>query len=211
RAFTIELPPFWDVGVAGVLLIAAIAAVLWAATHPSFRTASWQALLTDPIVGRAGRPIAIAGAAFIFLVVWRYVASVSRTPPTQAGPDDFSKAWTALEGAADAAPESILAFSGDFSFLFSDSGRSFIPYAAYGSSLFALGGPIGLADERRSLLAAFCEWADRDNLKPVIYAAPASLLPDLLDLGFKVEKIGENAVIDLVQFSLAGKARENIR
>lgn len=211
RAFSIQMPPVWFAGVAAILLLAAIGAVLWAATHPSFRTAPLLALLTDPIIGRAGRPIAVAGAAFICLVFWRYVASVRRTPPMQPGPDDFSRAWTALEGAADAAPESILAFSGDFSFLFSASGRSFIPYAAYGSSLFALGGPVGPADERRSMLAAFCEWADRDNLKPVIYAAPVPLLPDLLDLGFKVEKIGENAVIGLAQFSLAGKARESIR
>lgn len=211
RAFSIRMPPVWFAAVAGTLLLAAIGAVLWAATHPAFRTAPWQALLTDPIIGRAGRPIAVASAAFFCLVIWRYVASAKRTPPAQAGPDDFSRAWTALEGAVDAAPEAILAFSGDLSFLFSPSGRSFIAYAAFGSSLFALGGPVGLVDERRSLLAAFCERADRDNLKPVIYAAPVPLLPDLLDLGFKVEKIGENAVIDLAQFSLAGKARESIR
>ncbi|OFW99673.1 MAG: hypothetical protein A3E78_02450 [Alphaproteobacteria bacterium RIFCSPHIGHO2_12_FULL_63_12] len=211
RAFSIRMPPLWFAGVAATLLVAVIGAVLWAATHPAFRTAPWQSLLIDPVIGRAGRPVAVAGAAFVCLAVWRYLASVERTPPTRPGPDEYSKAWTALEGAAEAAPESILAFSGDLALLFSDSGRSFIPYAAYGSSLFALAGPAGPADERRAMLASFCERADRDNLKPVVYAAPVPLLPDLLDLGFKVEKIGENAVIDLPQFSLAGKARESIR
>jgi len=211
RAFSIRMPPVWFFGVAGTLLLSAIGAVLWAATHPSFRTAPWLSLLTDPIIGRAGRPIAVASAVFICLVFWRYVASAQRTPPKQPGPDDFSRAAAALANDSDAAPESILAFSGDLSFLFSESGKSFVPYAAFGSSLFALSGPVGPAVERRAMLAAFCDRAERDNLKPVVYAAPVKLLPDLLDLGFKVEKIGENAIVDLAQFSLAGKARESIR
>jgi lysylphosphatidylglycerol synthetase-like protein (DUF2156 family) len=36
-------------------------------------------------------------------------------------------------------------------------------------------------------------------------------LPDLLDLGFRVEKIGENAIVDLKTFSLSGAKRQDLR
>lgn len=211
RAFSMRLPLAWFAAASATLFAGAIAAVLWAATHPAFRTAPFHSLLTDPIIGRAGRPVATAIIAVGIIAIWRYVASVHRTPPPVAGPDEYSRVSTALEKAERARPEALLAYSGDFAFLFSPSGSSFIPFMAYGGSLISLGGPTGLAAERRSLITAFCHEADAQGLKPVIYAAPVEMLPDFLDLGFKIEKIGENAVIPLADFSLAGKARESIR
>ncbi len=41
-------------------------------------------------------------------------------------------------------------------------------------------------------------------------SAPPELLPDLIDSGFRVEKIGENAIRLLASFSLAG-AKQNLR
>lgn len=48
-------------------------------------------------------------------------------------------------------------------------------------------------------------------MRPVVYAAPPNLLPDLLDLGFRVEKVGENAIVELGSFSLAGPTRRKLR
>lgn len=211
RAFSLRLPPAWFAGVGAILFIAAIGAVLWAATHPAFRTAPFHSIITDPVIGRGGRPIAIASLLFAIFALWRYAATVRRTPPPPPGPDDLSRAAAAFGNATAPRPEAALIFAGDLNLIFSPSGNSFIAYASYGSSLIALGEPTGAAEERRTLMTAFCEAADRQGLKPVFYASPASLLPDLLDLGFKVEKIGENAVVALDNFTLAGKARESIR
>ncbi|MGE0409454.1 MAG: phosphatidylglycerol lysyltransferase domain-containing protein, partial [Amphiplicatus sp.] len=211
RAFTIKLPPVWFAGAAAVVAVAMIAAVLWAGMRPGFRAAPWWSLLVDPVIGRAGRPVAIAGLALSGLAVWRYLATAR---PARRGPpaaEDYARAEAALDAAVDPRPESQLCFTGDVAFLFSPTDKSFLGYAVAGASLVALAAPVGQPEERRALLSAFCDLAARENLKPVIYAAPASLLPDLLDLGFKVEKIGENAVIDLENFSLAGKARESVR
>lgn len=211
RAFSLRLSRVWFFAAVATLLIAAIGAVLWASTHPSFRTAPWYSLILDPIIGRAGRPIAVAGITLGTVALWRYLATSPRARQPAPGPGEFSRAKAALSAAVEPRPEAMLSFTGDLSFIFSPSGKSFIAYADYASSMIALGGPTGAPDERRALLAAFCEEAEVRGFKPVIYAAPVPLLPDLLDLGFKIEKIGENAVVALNQFSLAGKARDSIR
>jgi lysylphosphatidylglycerol synthetase-like protein (DUF2156 family) len=211
RAFSLTMPPVWFFAAGATLLVAAIGAVLWASTHPAFRTAPWWSLFVDPIIGRAGRPVAVGGVALGVVAFWRYFATVHRPAPPAPGPDEFSKAELVLGAAVDPRPEAILCLTGDHALMFSPSGRSFIGYAVYGSSMIALGGPTGAREERRALLSAFCDEAEKVGRTPVIYAAPVSLLPDLLDLGFKVEKIGENAVVSLEHFSLAGKARESIR
>ncbi|MEZ5921514.1 MAG: phosphatidylglycerol lysyltransferase domain-containing protein [Parvularculaceae bacterium] len=211
RAFSLKLPPLWFAAVSITILIASIGGVLWASTHRAFRTAPWWSLFFDPIIGRAGRPVAVAAVALFIVAIWRYIATVRVHQPPPPGVDDFSKAETAIAEAVDARPEAMLTFTGDLSLKFSESGRSFISYSVFRSSMIALGGPTGQPEERRALLSAFCKDADEAGLKPVIYAAPSAILPDLLDLGFKVEKIGENAVIPLADFSLAGKSRQDIR
>jgi lysylphosphatidylglycerol synthetase-like protein (DUF2156 family) len=84
-------------------------------------------------------------------------------------------------------------------------------YARSGGSLIAMGAPVGARREWRAALAAFRAEADRQALRPVIYAAPPELLPELIELGFRVEKVGENAIVDLARFSLSGKAMQNLR
>ncbi|MCB2113201.1 MAG: DUF2156 domain-containing protein [Parvularculaceae bacterium] len=211
RAFSLRLPLAWFAGAGAALIAGAFAAVLWAATHPAFRTAPFHSLFTDPVIGRGARPVATAFAAVGVIAIWRYIAGIHRPPPETANPDDFSRIGAVLQKAEGARPETMLSYSGEFAFLFSPGGASFIPFVAFGGSLISLGGPSGLKSERRALITAFCAHADAQGLKPVIYSAPVELLPDLLDLGLKIEKIGENAVIPLADFSLAGKARESIR
>lgn len=211
RAFSLRMPSIWIAAIAAAIIVAFIAAILWTATHPAFTKAPFIVVIVDPILGRAGRPVALACGAFALFLFWRYAATVERKLQAAPAPGDYAKAAAAIARADDQRPEALLSFTGDLSLLFSETGTSFVPYSAYGSSLVALGGPVGPADERRAILSAFCDMADAQNLKPVVYAAAPLLLPTLIDLGFRIEKIGENAIISLEEFSLAGKALQPIR
>lgn len=211
RAFRIRVAPRLLIGIGAVVLLAAIGATLWASTRESFRLAPWWSLLVDPELGRGGRIVALASIVVGGWAIWRYLATPTLPHPPAPKPEEFARAAHVFEKAELVRPEHQLAFSGDLSLLFSDSGDSFLPYAAAGSSLVALCGPAGRRDESRALLVAFCDRAQDAGQRPVIYSAGVDLLPDLLDLGFKVEKIGESAVVELATFTLSGKARENIR
>jgi len=107
--------------------------------------------------------------------------------------------------AADAPPaEANLALTGDKQFLFSGTGKSFIMYGVKGRHMIAMGLPVGLAAERKPLIAAFRELAKTNRMQASFYAARADGLTDLLDARFAVQKIGELALVDIENYDLAG-------
>lgn len=195
--------------IAGALGVALMGALLWAGSRPGFADAPWWALLTSGHFGRPGRALAIGGAAFAAVLAQRYLLTRRRGAPARSGSDDLSRAEAIIAASPDALPDAQLAFTGDKSFLFTSS--AFVMTAKSGVSLIAMGGPVGPRASWREALGLLRAEAERLSLRPVVYAAPPELLPDLLELGFRVEKMGENAIVDLAGFSLAGSARQKLR
>ncbi len=201
----------WVFIAGGAVLLAALGAALWAGHQKGFIEAKWWDLVIDPALGKAGRPVALAGGLVLLLGFASFVAT--RAHPSLPVPDQaqLAKISDILHGAEDARPESVLAFTGDKSFTLSPDGGAFVMAAATGGSLISMGGPVGKRAAWRPALQAFKDEAARLALRPAIYAAPPELLPDLIDLDFRIEKIGENAILDLETFSLSGRKREVIR
>lgn len=104
-----------------------------------------------------------------------------------------------------------LALLSDKSYYFSPSGRSVVAYVAKGRAAIALGSPIGPADDHQEAVIGFKYFCDRYDW----YAAFYEVLPEDLDIyrnqGFRVLKIGEEAIIKLAKFSLKGKDKQNLR
>lgn len=104
-----------------------------------------------------------------------------------------------------------LALCDDKVYYFSPSGRSVIAYVPKGRGAVALGDPIGPDDDRLEAIAGFQQFCARNDWYPAFYQT----LPDDLDLyrqqGFQILQIGEEAVVDLNQFTLEGKAGRNLR
>ncbi|MCV3215715.1 phosphatidylglycerol lysyltransferase domain-containing protein [Plectonema radiosum NIES-515] len=99
----------------------------------------------------------------------------------------------------------------DKSYYFSPSGRSVIAYVPKGRGAIALGDPIGPTEDRKEVLVSFQQFCERNDWYPAFYQT----LPDNIDyyksLGFRVLKIGEEAIVDLKTFTLQGKAGKNFR
>jgi phosphatidylglycerol lysyltransferase len=70
---------------------------------------------------------------------------------------------------------------------------------------------VGPAADRLDALLAFHAAADAACASPAVYSASAALLPQLIELGYAVRKIGEVAHIDAAQFTLEGPARARLR
>ena len=104
-----------------------------------------------------------------------------------------------------------LALLGDKSFLFSDSGQSFVMYAVERRSWVALGDPVGLSDERAELAWRFRELSNRQGGRPTFYLASRRHLPMYVDLGLTLLKIGDEARVPLRDFTLESPARESLR
>lgn len=197
------------VGIAAAFGIALMGALMWAGERPDFAEAPWWALLTGEHLGRPGRALAGAAAAVSVVGVQWYLLSRARGVPAPPADEDIARAEAVIASAEDALPDAQLAFTGDKSFLFVDGAMTMT--ARGGGSLIAMGPPVGKRDAWRAALAGLRAEAERLSLRPVVCSAPPDLLPDLLDLNFRVEKMGENAIIELKDFSLVGSARQKLR
>jgi lysylphosphatidylglycerol synthetase-like protein (DUF2156 family) len=144
----------------------------------------------------------------VIAVQW-YLLSRARGKLAPAASEEFARAEAMIATAEQALPDAQLAFTGDKSFVFAD--EAFVMSARGGSSLIAMGPPVGKREAWRAALIALRAKAEDMSLRPVVYAAPPDLLPELIELGFRVEKIGENAVVELGGFTLTGSAMSKLR
>ena len=98
----------------------------------------------------------------------------------------------------------------DKSYFFSPGG-SVIAYAARGRGVIALGDPIGPPGDLAEAIQAFRHFCTRNDWSPAF----VSVLPDGLECyraaGFDALCMGQEAIVDLASFSLAGSAYKNIR
>ncbi|MEO8309070.1 MAG: bifunctional lysylphosphatidylglycerol flippase/synthetase MprF [Pseudomonadota bacterium] len=104
-----------------------------------------------------------------------------------------------------------LALLGDKSILLSESRRSFIMYAASGHTWVAMGDPVGPVAEWTDLIWKFREQADQHGCVPAFYEISPEQLPEYIDAGFGLSKLGEEARVALDDFSLEGSARAALR
>ncbi|GAX40894.1 hypothetical protein NIES4075_18610 [Tolypothrix sp. NIES-4075] len=99
----------------------------------------------------------------------------------------------------------------DKSYYFSPSGRSVIAYVPKGRGAIALGDPIGPTEDRKETLVSFQQFCERNDWYPAFYQTLPNDIDCYKSLGFRVLKIGEEAIVDLKTFTLQGKAGKNFR
>ncbi len=184
---------------------------LWSFQHADYANQPWWRVMADDDAARAIR--AWAGAALALLVtgVWRLVVSAATPPVVGEADPNFARVRAILAKAETAEPSSNLALLGDKRFLFSPSGESFLMFGVRGRSWIALGGPVGRREERLELLWRFRELADSHAARPGLYGVAAEDLPDVVELGFSIQKVGESAAVPLETFSIEGRKRGNLR
>jgi len=212
RLTRMEVTPGWMLSAAAAMAGAA-AVGLWSFQNVDYgqKTVLGAIFNPDADAARAVRSSAEAAALLLAFGLWRMIATPAM--PKVAGEDDpeFLRVRSILATAEGAEPGANLALLGDKRFLFSQSGRSFLMFGVRGRSWIAMGPPVGRRDERTELFWRFRELADAHAARPGFYALGPDDLPDLVELGFSIQKIGESATVPLASFSLEGRRRGNLR
>ena len=212
RLTQMEITPGWMVS-AGAAMAGAAIVGWWSFQNVDYgrKTVLGAIFNPDADAARAVRSSAAAAVLLLGFGLWRLLATPAT--PKVAGESDpeFLRVRSILAGAEAAEPGSNLALLGDKRFLFSDSGRSFLMFGVRGRSWIAMGAPVGRRDERAELFWRFRELADAHAARPGFYALGPDDLPELVDLGFSIQKIGESAAVPLASFSLEGRRRGNLR
>lgn len=86
-----------------------------------------------------------------------------------------------------------------------------IAYRPYKDKLMVLGDPIGDPKHFKEAINAFRLFADQYDMVPIFYEINESMLPIYHENGFKFLKLGEEAIVDLRDFTFAGKKGAPLR
>ncbi|MHB8530753.1 MAG: phosphatidylglycerol lysyltransferase domain-containing protein [Caulobacteraceae bacterium] len=208
RLSRMEITPGWMLSALAAVAGAGLAG-WWSFQNLDRASDSVLFALGDP--DRAIRDSAAAVVLLLAVGAWRLVATPA-TPAVVGETDpDYPRVRAILAEAEVAEPGSNLALLGDKRFLFSPSGKTFLMFGVRGHSWIALGGPVGAREERMDLLWRFRELADAHAARPGVYGLGPEDLPDVVELGFSIQKIGETATVPLDSFSVEGARRGNVR
>jgi len=152
---------------------------------------------------------AVAGGSLLVLAA---VATLLRpAPPDPETPEEgeLARARPVVDRSPDSAAH--LALVGDKPLLFSPSGDALLMYAVQGRSWVAMGDPVGPDPEATELCWRFRELADLHHGWTCFYQVGPETLPRYLDLGLSLLKLGEEALVPLPDFDLAGSGRRALR
>lgn len=210
RLSRMEVTPGWLVSAGAVILGAGLLG-WWSFTNRDYVDQPVWRIIQDQDVARAIRSSAGAALALLGFGLWRLFATAATPKVVGEDDPDFQRVRAILGRAEWSQPDSNLALLGDKRFLFSSSGETFLMFGVRGRSWIAMDGPVGKTDERMELLWRFRELADAHACRPSLYGIGPEDLPDAVELGFSIQKIGEAAAVPLDSFSLAGRRREVLR
>ncbi len=104
-----------------------------------------------------------------------------------------------------------LALLPDKAYFFSPTGQSVIAYVPKGRVAIVLGNPIGSDIDREKVIASFRQYCEWNDWYPAFYQVPIADLEQYHQLYFRSIHIGEEAVVNIQDFSLKGKANQNLR
>ncbi|ADC87632.1 MULTISPECIES: bifunctional lysylphosphatidylglycerol flippase/synthetase MprF [Staphylococcus] len=104
-----------------------------------------------------------------------------------------------------------LLYSGDKDVFMHDNEQAFLMYRYKGNALVVLGDPIGDTQSFQTLLESFYQYAERLGYDVIFYQVSDRFMPLYHNFGNQFFKLGEEAIIDLTQFTISGKKRRGFR
>ena len=191
----------WTLAVAG-----AVGASIWlgefAYKHVDYSNELWWHF---ELYGDASRFMRGSVGAAVLLLLFAFARLIAHAPHEADEPteDDLAAAGAVI--ATQTATYPSLVFLRDKAILFDDDRRAFIMYGVQGRTWVALGDPVGPPDRASNLIRLFLEKCDDYGGIPVFYEVSKDQLHRYADFGLTFVKLGEEAQVDLVSFTLEGK------
>jgi phosphatidylglycerol lysyltransferase len=197
----------WLVAIAGV-----IGGVVWlmffTTKHVEYSNELWWQFAVSDHAPRSLR------ATFLVVIILLMFGLSHLLRPSPAKPhlptDAEMDAVRDILKTADRAEANVV-YLRDKALLFNDARTAFIMYAVHGRSWVALGDPVGPPAEVPELIWRFRELCDRAGGRPAFYQVSGETLPYYLDVGLTPIKVGEEARVNLAEFSLDQPGRKDLR
>ncbi|MEG2983155.1 MAG: bifunctional lysylphosphatidylglycerol flippase/synthetase MprF [Peptostreptococcaceae bacterium] len=86
-----------------------------------------------------------------------------------------------------------------------------LQYQISGNKIIILGNPVGNEEKVFETIQQFYNLADLYGYVPVFTAIDKTMMPDLHETGYEFMKLGEDALVDLKNFTLEGRKMKSVR
>ena len=206
----------WRVPLIALVGLAVAMVAVWTGSHASPGTALTETFdllryQRGPIHFHHHIPVGVHMLELGTLLMIAYVIfrplTVSRTPASPAARQVASD----LVRAHGADTLAFFKLRADGHYIFSEDGRAFVAYAIENGVLLLSGDPVGPSDALPGLLHQVREFADARGLKLGALGASERLCPLYEELGLRTIYLGDEAVVELGQFSLEGRPIRKVR
>ena len=202
RRFT---PQWW------ALIISIVGLTTWfgfyTSRHIGYESDLWWQYSFENDTARLLR--GMAGSAFILIFV-ALTQWLRPAPPRAATPQpDFEKIAEMV--ASTSRCSSALALVGDKRFLFNYEQSAFLMYGDQGRTRVALADAVGDEEKFEGLYWRFAEQAQDEGMRVAFYQVGAAMIPTCVEMGLRVFKLGEEAMVPLAEFDLASSGLKKFR
>lgn len=158
------------------------------------------------------KPKTIFSYLFILCIItfMIHIVTVKRlhfTQPTDKDLEELNKFLQKYDGNS----KTHLLFLKDKSFYYAMDKKVLIAFKAFKDKMIVLGDPIGDKSLFKEAINEFRLYADKYNMIPVFYEIDEENLPLYHENGYNFFKLGEEAVVDLENFTLDGKKKADLR
>lgn len=106
---------------------------------------------------------------------------------------------------------SALALVGDKDFLFNAEQSAFLMYGDQGRTRVAMADPVGEEEKFEGLYWRFMEQANDEGMRVAFYQVGASMIPACVEMGLRIYKLGEEAMVPLETFDLSTSELKKFR
>jgi phosphatidylglycerol lysyltransferase len=201
--------PAWTISIA-IVLVGVFALGLFSYKHVEYSNDLWWRFTLHGNASRFLRAFVGVFATIAGFGAWKLLGPPgSRGAEIPIAPTDFVDLVPIVH--ADSGTSAHLVLVGDKSVLFHPSRKSFIMFRSQGRSLVCMGDPVGREEDRAELVWMFKAHCDRFASHPVFYQVSPECLPLYIDIGLAFLKLGEEAMVDLGSFDLAGATHKGMR
>jgi phosphatidylglycerol lysyltransferase len=205
--FGTRFSPGWIVAVIG-----AVGASVWlglfAFQHVEYSNELWWQV---ELSAEASRSLRASVGAAIALLLFAFARLIGPSPHELIEPysEDFEAAADVIS--AQGCTTANLVYLRDKSVLFDEDKKGFVMYGVRGRTWVALGDPVGPTHRAAALIRLFLERCDDFDGVPVFYEVGTEYLHHYADFGLMFVKLGEEARVDLTNFTLNGARASRLR
>jgi len=204
---SLSFNPVWVVA-----SLATLAAVVWFGfffyKHVPYAHSMWTHFSYRASASRFLRALVVMAVTVAILLLYR-LFGIARQLPPEPDEADMARLRQVVAGASN--PQAWLALLRDKHILWNDDQSAFLMYGVSGNQWVVMGEPVGDRLEAEALCWRLKEMASLSNAKLSFYQVSPRLLPLMIDLGLVPYKIGEEALVDVRGFDLAGKKGYGLR